>query len=205
MPATVRRVRNRNPEEQLTKLRKEYERIWEDATDYFIQQATEYVAKDTATLMRGIPLAIRPEDLAGAIRNSFSQDESAGYLTTKIHLKVPYAAYIEYGTDPHPVSKAGVKRLRKWAKRHGLPAKVGDAIAWKIRHHGSEPMPFVRPALRDTIGYVESRLRDRPVAMPASKGGPGALFDMLARISVFGTSILGRGARIIKRVLRAGR
>ncbi len=204
MPSTVRFTKRKDPQAHIETLQKRYETVWRDATDFFVRRAAEYVAKDTSNLMFGIPEAIRPEDLVKAMRDSFDEEAGRKLLTTRLHMRVPYAAYIEYGTSPHPVSREGVKRLRKWAKRHGFPAKVGDAIAWKIRHHGSKPMPFIRPALRDTISYLRDRMRDvRGTEKPT--GGADSLLDTIARISVFGERLLGRGARIIRRLIRAGR
>ncbi len=205
MPSGVKFTRRIHPQKHIEKLRRGYEEAWRDATAFFQRRAAELVAKDTGTLMRGIPLAIRPEDMVKAIRDSFGEEEGAEHLTSILHLRVPYAAWIEYGTAPHSVSKEGVKRLRKWAKRHGFPAKVGDAIAWKIRHHGSDPQPFIRPALRDTIGYLRSRLQQVQPSGGKPTAAPASMLDILARISVFGEKLLGKPVKMIRRILRYAR
>jgi len=61
----------------------------------------------------------------------------------------PYAVFHEYGTAPHPVSP---KHLIGWVRRK-LKVKdkkamqVAYAIAHKIKTQGTEPRPFIRPAI----------------------------------------------------------
>ena len=86
----------------------------------------------------------------------------------EIHWTTPYARVIEYGCSPHPVSEEGVRAIERWAKRkvrtehttkQGNTRRrklkddeardMAEAIAWKIRLHGQEPNPWVRPAVDD--------------------------------------------------------
>jgi hypothetical protein len=86
----------------------------------------------------------------------------------EVHWTMPYARVIEYGCSPHPVSEEGVRAIEKWAQRKvrteyttksGNQRKrklketeareMAEAIAWKIRLHGQEPNPWVRPAIDD--------------------------------------------------------
>lgn len=85
-----------------------------------------------------------------------------------IHWTVSYAKVIEYGCPPHPVSEEGVRNIEKWAQRkvrteyttkqgntrrrklkEDEARDMAEAIAWKIRLHGQEPNPWVRPAIDD--------------------------------------------------------
>lgn len=70
-----------------------------------------------------------------------------------IEYDAPYALFIEYGTDPHPMSG---HKLVGWVRRklgikgdHAM--KVAWAIANKIRKHGTDPKPFLRPAINEII------------------------------------------------------
>lgn len=57
-----------------------------------------------------------------------------------------YAAYVEFGTRPHPVNEQGIQSLTDWVQ-----AKFGEseeaalgiahAIAWKIRRKGTKANP----------------------------------------------------------------
>ncbi|HPD09306.1 MAG TPA: hypothetical protein PKZ73_05790 [Methanomassiliicoccales archaeon] len=86
----------------------------------------------------------------------------------EVHWTVSYARVIEYGCPPHPVSEEGVRNIERWAQRKArieYTTKSGnqrkrklkedeardmaEAIAWKIRLHGQEPNPWVRPAVDD--------------------------------------------------------
>jgi len=86
----------------------------------------------------------------------------------EVHWTMPYARVIEYGCSPHPVSEEGVRAIERWAQRkvrQEYQTKQGntrrrklkedeardmaEAIAWKIRLHGQEPNPWVRPAIDD--------------------------------------------------------
>ena len=80
--------------------------------------------------------------------------ESPDKLTREVVYRAPHSLYIEFGTPPHPVSPQGVKRLEMWGKRKLGIAGLGERIAWKIRHHGTEPQPFLRPAMYE----VKARL-----------------------------------------------
>ncbi len=76
-----------------------------------------------------------------------------------VTVEAPYASYIEYGTDPHPVSKEGIKKLTNWAHNklsisYDEAESVAYAIANKIRTQGTDPQPFFRPA----IDAVEAKI-----------------------------------------------
>ena len=70
-----------------------------------------------------------------------------------IKYDVPYAMSIEYGSEPHSIP---VEPLIKWSKRKlGKTGKEAERTAWavrtKIAQEGTEPRPFLRPALFEII------------------------------------------------------
>lgn len=71
--------------------------------------------------------------------------------TIAIGYDAPWAAYVEYGSPPHPVSG---KRFEGWVKRKlGLTGKEATSVSWaiamKIKKKGTEAKPFLRPAIED--------------------------------------------------------
>lgn len=67
----------------------------------------------------------------------------------------PYASGVEFGTDPRE-SLPPPHALAKWARRKlGMTDKkarsVGWAIAHKIKNEGTDPQPFLRPAIRHAV------------------------------------------------------
>jgi len=66
-----------------------------------------------------------------------------------------HASYVHEGTPPHPVSKQGVKNIRRWVRLKLRPTpepgesqddaidRVTNAVVWKIRTQGTEPEPFL--------------------------------------------------------------
>lgn len=76
-----------------------------------------------------------------------------GKLEREVIYRAHHAAWIEYGTPPHPISGEGEAEIRAWAKRKGL-SKYAGAIIWKIRKKGTEPKPYLRPA----VAEVQMRL-----------------------------------------------
>ncbi len=75
--------------------------------------------------------------------------ESPDKLAREVIYRAPYSLYVEFGTPPHPVSRRGVERLENWGKRKLGVEGLGERIAWKIRRQGTEPQPFLRPAMEE--------------------------------------------------------
>lgn len=70
-----------------------------------------------------------------------------------IRYKAPYSACIEFGTSPHfpPIDP-----LQEWSERKlGIPntdsRQVAYRIARKIAREGTDPQPFLRPALAEYV------------------------------------------------------
>ncbi|MDR1995144.1 hypothetical protein [Azonexus sp.] len=119
---------------------------------------------------------------AGTLRDSiFGRTEAtpSGILGI-IGTTLDYAPAVELGTRPHPVSKDGILALAEWAKRKlplgrdvsmktGRPLKskgidetalsAAHAIAWKIKHHGTQGAFMFRDAFQANQGRVAAEFR----------------------------------------------
>lgn len=71
----------------------------------------------------------------------------------KISYDAPHAMPIEYGTEPH---MPPVTPIMRWVQRKlGVHNRkkaysIAWAIATKIKKHGTDAQPFLRPAMNDT-------------------------------------------------------
>lgn len=71
-----------------------------------------------------------------------------------IGYKAAHAVYVEFGTSPH---MPPVEVIEAWAKRRGLATdskelrRIAWAIAKKIEQFGTDPQPFLRPAVDQAI------------------------------------------------------
>ena len=78
------------------------------------------------------------------------------FLEKEIVYSAPQSLWIEYGTEPHPVSKEGRENIKRWASRKlGVSGKEADRVSWgivkKINKEGSQAQPFVRPAIDEVL------------------------------------------------------
>lgn len=74
-----------------------------------------------------------------------------GPLMRIIGYSAPHAMYIEYGTHPH---MPPVDAIKAWASRKHIVSekeleRVAWAIAMKIKKDGTQPQPFLRPAVTE--------------------------------------------------------
>ena len=70
-----------------------------------------------------------------------------------IHYQAPYSAYVEFGTQPH---RMPIEPLKRWVKRKlGYKEKEAEKVSWavwqKIAREGTDPKPFLRPAIREVL------------------------------------------------------
>lgn len=112
--------------EELTAATYEAEMLLERETKEFLQQNEHKGA--TGELHRSIH-SLTPEVLSNTVIGVVGSNAS-------------YAAAVELGTKPHPVSAAGVASIEDWVRRKlGIPAeeaeRVANAVAWKIRVKGT--------------------------------------------------------------------
>lgn len=116
----------------------------------------------------------------GHLRRSIigrSEVTSAGMLGV-VGTALDYAPAVELGTKPHSVSESGILALAEWAMKKlplgqavslktGRPLKskgveemalsAAHAIAWKIRHHGSQGAFMFRDAFNANKAQVEQQ------------------------------------------------
>lgn len=72
--------------------------------------------------------------------------------------QVSYAAAVEWGSAPHAPP---FKPIQEWAERHGI--KNWRGVWWKIYHHGTQPHPFMRPAVHENKINIMELLRKATV------------------------------------------
>ena len=119
-------------------LKGRYKRAWsktvDDLIDLIFQRSQELISAGP----------INEGNLLGSGTN-WRPDELTGF----VGYTAPYAKCVEFGTAPHfPPPDA----IREWARlKLGLRGKelerATKAICWKIYHYGTEPQPFLRPAV----------------------------------------------------------
>jgi hypothetical protein len=112
---------------------------------------------------RAVPLlaALTPVDLGEMKDGWYAQNTTRGAIVGN---DAPHAAFIEFGTRPHPVSVEGQAKIRAWVLRKISSANEGNAdsitfaICKKIRERGSKPhwiikknMPKIMRILRDEL------------------------------------------------------
>ncbi len=73
--------------------------------------------------------------------------------TIKIKYDAPQSVFIEYGTRPHMPPVSPLVDLVKYKLRIPEPkaSKIALAIAMNIKKNGTEPSPFLRPAIYDGL------------------------------------------------------
>lgn len=81
--------------------------------------------------------------------------------SVRIEASASYAAHVEYGTKAHTIRARRAKALR-WAQKGGFgpgasrlagSPRRGAAVyfAKSVRHPGTKPQPFMRPAIVDVV------------------------------------------------------
>lgn len=118
-----------------------------------------------------------------------------------VKVDAPYASYIEYGTDLHPVSREGIKELTDWAHNklsisYDEAESVAYSIANKIRHEGTDPQPFFRPAIQKVETMISAGAFDHE-PNPIEAIANNLAIEMSRNITKNGTSNTGHLARAI--------
>jgi hypothetical protein len=119
----------------------------DDIADAILERSQELVPVDEATLKHS---------------GHVEREE----LDKKIIYDAPHSPYIEFGTRPHwPPFKPVQEWV--WRKRHdlGIKDKEVDEVAYqicrKIATQGTEPQPYLRPAVDEIIPKIEAMIRAR--------------------------------------------
>lgn len=85
-----------------------------------------------------------------------------------VEFRTPHAGYREFGTGPavgHGKFMPPVDAIKRWAAdKLGLRGRELDrateAIRWSIYQHGTEAMPFARPATAEAAAKVAELMAD---------------------------------------------
>lgn len=101
-------------------------------------KAREYAPNDRGGLRRSIKTRV---DLAAMPR----------YV--EIGSNLEYAAATEFGRPPGKMPPVGP--LEVWARRKGLGEGAAWPIALHIMNHGTEPQPYLEPAVRESVPHVQ--------------------------------------------------
>jgi len=126
----VKRTENKAAKDMMWK---KIDRGLDDLVDFIFARSQELVAVDEATLKK-----------AGHVERA--------YLKKSIEYDAPHASYIEYGTRPHfpPIEPLAAWAVRVLQVPKAEAQQVGYLIARKIAAVGTEPQPFLRPAVDES-------------------------------------------------------
>lgn len=81
----------------------------------------------------------------GNLYDSVVTEVSARGLAVWVGSTSQYAPYVEFGTRPH---WPPIEAIEEWCEVKGIPVEAAFPIARKIAERGTEPAPFMRPALK---------------------------------------------------------
>ena len=106
-----------------------------DIVDLIFEKSQRLVPRDESTLAKSA-LPIRKD-----------------WLEKELEYRAFYAEYIEYGTDPRE-RMPPVDAIERWVKRKGIAKgknirSTAFAIARSIQKNGTQPHPFLRPAVNE--------------------------------------------------------
>ena len=121
---------NISVEDLVAAIEQSIERTLEDVGDSLVEKAVRLVPVDTGNLMKSI--------------NSTAPEEEDDKYSILFRAQAPYAANVEFGTAPHVIEPKDAKALR---------FKRGDQVVFarKVHHPGTQPQPYMRPAI-DIVG-----------------------------------------------------
>jgi hypothetical protein len=112
----------------------------------------------------------------GGLRDSIAYDVDAAYMPrwVKVGSNLEYARATELGRPPGKMPPVGP--LEDWARRKGMGEGAGWPIALHIMNAGTEPKPFLQPALDDTVPKIPRLLKQmaREIEQRAAAAGGGA-------------------------------
>ncbi|MCK5609013.1 hypothetical protein KAR91_44475 [Candidatus Pacearchaeota archaeon] len=127
--------------------------VLEILADAILEKASEFIVQndisDTGDLLK-----------SGASKQISDDEVSVTFGGGPV--QVSYAVYIEYGTSPH---MPPVEPLKKWAKRKlRLNEKKAQSAAWaiavKIKKEGTEPNPYLRPAIDYVMANANAIIKE---------------------------------------------
>jgi hypothetical protein len=82
--------------------------------------------------------------------------EKPDAFTRSVVFDARQAVWVEFGTMPHPISRAGIENIAKWGMaKFGLSEKEALSMAYgyanRVKFEGMEAKPFLRPAVDEEL------------------------------------------------------
>ena len=115
-----------------------------------------------------------PNDRGGLRRSiTHAVDPAAFPKSVRVGTNLEYARAIELGRPPGKMPPVGP--LENWARRTGMGAGMGWPIALKIRDQGTEPKPFLLPAVSEAEPAIKKYVGvfGKEIAAEAARRGGG--------------------------------
>lgn len=91
----------------------------------------------------------------GRLTNSIGVKFDEFTLVARVGAEAHYAPYVEYGTAPH---MPPIEPLKDWARLKLGDESAGYPVALKIAREGTDPQPFLEPAVEKEREDFISRL-----------------------------------------------
>jgi len=122
-------------------------------------------ARRAAQRARSLLVKRTPVGISGHMKGAWKIVRQAPTSKVLIELinDAPYAAIVEYGARPHPVSIEGQAAIALWAQRKlGLTEAKAKGVAFliarKIRKEGQAPTYFIRDSLPEIRKFAQQEI-----------------------------------------------
>jgi HK97 gp10 family phage protein len=127
----------------------------EKALDGYLQQAMD---RSTREVKKNVRQEITDKKISnqGELRKSVNVYESTPFRGV-VAVGEKYGLYVEKGTRPH---RPPVGPLERWAKTKLQQSGLGFVIARKIAREGTKANPFVKPAYKKSIRFVQDQFKE---------------------------------------------
>lgn len=153
--------------------------LWEGDASAETRRLLKRTLAGLGAYLQGEAVMRAPVGATEALKGSIAHTVSAVGDELRVFTGQETAAYaipVEYGTGPHPVSRAGRASLALWAQRKlGLNEKEAQAaaflIARKIRRQGTRAQPFMGPALEENLSEIQRHLDALGIEIVRALGG----------------------------------
>jgi len=129
------------------KLEEGVDRGLDDLIDLIFELSQRYVRKDEGTLQKSAEPILRE------------------HLRKEVIYRALHARFVEFGTDPRE-KMPPVDAIERWVVRKGLARKgkasrqTAWAIAKYIQKYGTEPHPYLRPAVNEALVRAKEFIKD---------------------------------------------
>lgn len=158
-----------------SKFEESFKKVLEEKLNDALNDIADYIGTEADTILR---YSEEGSFDTGFLANSLVVDKET-FLHKEVGYSAAYAIFIEFGTNPHSVP---IDPIYNWLlrKRHDLKLKfdknkttilggktynagvlkIAFAIWQKIKIHGTEPHPFLRPAFINGKVRAEKFIKD---------------------------------------------